>query len=195
MSAALGRLVGFQPFEVAGVQVRESRRWSGVYRDISFTVEAHGYMLDVPSPIYCGYLYLWESAFTPEQWAAWWDDAPEVREFSPGGTKYLRHKQTGPQLDGMNGGTTLYEQLNERLPGQRVIKVGWDYNHIWDIEHGGPGDASTVVYDCKQAIDSLRADYAVKHRCDYCGKWQDQPIEVDRRCGACESTHSKEPQR
>ena len=75
------RLRAFQSVDVHGVTLREVRSWCGRHLDFAINVVAHGAMVHRDAPIWCAYIYLYEPAFEPEQWAEWWDDAPEVREF------------------------------------------------------------------------------------------------------------------
>ena len=83
----------------------------------------------------------------------------------------------------MNGSPSLFEQLNERLPGQRMVKVGWDYNHFWDNEIDADHDLDEIVGDCKRAINDLRGRYRVKWHCTRCGAWS-WSGPGDEHCGA-----------
>lgn len=55
----------------------------------------------------------------------------------------------------MSGGTTYYEKLRNGVGEIMMIKIGNDYNHIWN----GGETLESIESDLKETIDSFLAQY------------------------------------
>lgn len=100
------------------------------------------------------YIYLLESRLTNFQ--NFWLE-PEVKEFSPGGTKYLYYDYFSSPLSAVDwhGGITFWEGDNILLPGHRSIKVGCDYSHYFDEQRGFDYTLEDVFADCLHTIEQI----------------------------------------
>ena len=76
----------------------------------------------------------------------------EVKQFSPGGTKYISYDYYKSPLSNVDwhGGVTFWEQYED--PYKR-IKIGCDYSHYFDEDMHY--DIETVLWECKHIIDEL----------------------------------------
>jgi hypothetical protein len=82
---------------------------------------------------------------------------PEVKEFSPGGAKYVRYDYYFSPLSSVDwhGGVTFWEGHNLLLPGQRAIQIGCDYSHLFDQERGYDYELTDVLSDCLHTIEQI----------------------------------------
>lgn len=78
----------------------------------------------------------------------------ELKEFFPGGTKYLSYDEDCSPLSKVywHGGVTFWEQTD--LP-YKLIKIGCDYGHLWDQERGYNFTLEDVTSDCLRTIEEL----------------------------------------
>lgn len=147
-------------------------RW--IFRDLEIPYELafHGYSEDARFPsagTWCYYLLLAEQQFLPEDWAKLCFE-PEIRNW---GQTYPYHQF--PDID-FHGGVTFYEikevwdkQLAKKM---RVVKVGCDYNHLWDSERGYPDTLENVKLDAQRSVRELLDLFPNRNkRCEYSGRW------------------------
>jgi hypothetical protein len=152
-------------------------QWREVHRDVSILLSFHGYRPDSDpvlyhSGIWCYYLLLDERMFKPKDWRKIWFKS-KMTEFG----LYFDY-YSFPDVD-FHGGITFYEQGNtyERKSGKKIktIKVGCDYNHLWDSEVGYPACYETVLDDAKHSVDKLIEYFPnLNKRCEWSGIW-DKP--------------------
>lgn len=78
-----------------------------------------------------------------------------------------------------HGGVTFYEKLGGIDGGQRRVKIGCDYAHLWD--EGCHYDFSTVQSEAIQTIEKLRGMYEFYKRDPWNGMWlpASEMIDVD----------------
>lgn len=100
------------------------------------------------------YVYLHERKLT--NFNDFWLE-PKVKEFSPGGTKYVSYDYYSSPLSSVDwhGGITFWEVHNLLIPGQRVIQIGCDYSHLFDQERNYDYDLTDVLSDCLRTIEEL----------------------------------------
>jgi len=91
-----------------------------------------------------------------ENFKDFWRD-PEVREFSVGGTKYIRYDYEASPLATVfwHGGATYWQGGTPELVGQRYIKIGCDYSHLQDQERGYDYTIEDILRDVSQTIAEL----------------------------------------
>jgi len=139
-------------------EMREKITWNGLHRDVGFKIvnwdyeDPTGTMLrHWPSGAWNFYLYLYEQ-HCADFAALWLPDI--VKEWSPGGKKYISHdyyKDPLGQID-LHGGITFYDK-HGYTDGFRTVEVGCDYQHYTD--EGQLYNNDCVFEDVKAAIASL----------------------------------------
>lgn len=144
-------------------------KWSGQHNNLSFEIvhwgveRASSHSLNNGKGCWNYYVYLSESKI--ENFSSFWLEQ-EIKEFSVGGTKYLHCDYYNSPLSDVywHGGVTLWEPLNERLLGQRIIKIGCDYSHLFDQENGYDYTLEDVYSDCIHTIEELQALLVFKNK-------------------------------
>ena len=53
-----------------------------------------------------------------------------------------------------HGGVTYYEKIGHTV-GHRLVKLGCDYNHLWDSEAGYPYDLAWVEADARHTAEEV----------------------------------------
>lgn len=156
--------------------LRGATTWREEHRQVTITLSHHGYSEGneypgaEPQPgTWCYYLHLTEQMFRPADWAKLW--LPEV--IHDWGISHDYYSL--PDLD-FHGGCTFYEtgtgwdKTNKRKIG--AIKVGCDYNHLWDREGGYWQDYDAVLRDAKHSVDVLCEVFPDRlTRCGYSHLW------------------------
>ncbi|BEV44380.1 hypothetical protein [Afipia carboxidovorans] len=158
--------------------LRGCTTWREEHRQVAITLSHHGYRDGTEYPgaerepgTWCYYLHLTEQMFRPADWAKLW--LPEVvRDWGVSHDYYSL-----PDLD-FHGGCTFYEtgtgwdKTNKRKVG--MIKVGCDYNHLWDRESGYWQDYEAVLRDAKHSVDVLCTTFPDRlTRCGYSHLWDE----------------------
>jgi hypothetical protein len=134
--------------------------YSGTHKNIAFEIARWGVERESHAALNHGrgcwnyYIYLRERQL--ENFNDFWLE-PEVKEFSPGGTKYVSYDYYSSPFSNISwhGGVTFWEGGNLLLPGYRYIKLGCDYSHLYDAERGYGYELSEVYEDLLQTIDEL----------------------------------------
>lgn len=135
---------------------REKTVWSGEYKGVSFEIQRYpGYewkSMTANKFNWTFYLYLWIDRIPTDGESYWLE--PRKDERGRIHYDYYRHAVL-PEID-WHGGITWYSKESGHDGEKRVIKVGCDFQHSWDFEHGDY-DLDTVKYEVLGAIDSFRA--------------------------------------
>lgn len=137
-------------------RLRQVNKWYGSHRGVSFEVSQHDLEGAIRSGgIWCYYLYIMEKrapkSFENEFWLARspprapgaWDDRMAVYP-------YMSASFAGVYW---HGGITFYEKWAGFDGSMRSVKIGCDYNHLWD--EGGYYDESSVASDARRTVDEL----------------------------------------
>lgn len=147
--------------------------WSRNHKGISYTLSHHGVSEYSPQGTWCFYIHLLEDQFQRPEDFARFDREPEVREF------YGTFREHYPYDDvpdyGFHGGVTWYSRkvYPQRKTGEptKALKIGCDYNHLWDREGGYWQGLDNVASDAEALIDKLVAEVPMKTRCAYSGRY------------------------
>lgn len=134
--------------------------YSGIYKAVNFEITRWGVERETHEALNDGkgcwnyYIYLSERKL--ENFKDLWLE-PEVKEFSPGGTKYVSYDYYSSSLSNAywHGGVTFWEGGNLLLPGYRYIKLGCDYSHLFDLERGYDYELTDVYADLTRTIDEV----------------------------------------
>lgn len=110
--------------------------------------------------------------FLNDESFARFDREPEIRELTSGSFWETHDYHDVPDY-GFHGGITWYSRdigIN-KFTGkpEKFLKIGCDYNHLWDREGGYSDDLDSVERDAKRLIESLIEAHPIKTKCDYCG--------------------------
>jgi hypothetical protein len=146
--------------------------WLGVYRGVRFEINRFKGYREEPGWTH----YIWiaideqlEPAIAEKFWLK-----PQVKSFSPGGRPYLHHDYYDSIVASLefHGGITYYSKEAGFEGEPRVVKIGCDYQHLWD--EGKHYSLADVESECRSTIDSLYAllDGKVKVRSRGDGKYR-----------------------
>lgn len=129
-----------------------STKWVQIYKNVQITICHHKPSSNDGKGVWTYYLSFHERQFTLEQFNKLW--LKPIREATQ--TKrvmynYDVHPFTELEL---HGGITFYEKSGgtESSP-IRVVKIGCDYNHLWDREGGYSDDLESVWGDAVNSVD------------------------------------------
>lgn len=151
--------------------LRSSATWKGEHRGIAYSINHHAVSAYEPTGIWCMYLHLLEEQFVNPDDFAKFDREPELREVAG---SYREHYPYEDVPDyGFHGGVTWYSRdvHPNRKTGEptKALKIGCDYNHLWDQEDGYWQGLDAIERDARDLIDKLVAAVPFKERCGYCG--------------------------
>jgi len=153
-------------------------RWRSKYKEINIELSFHDWREPdgfdpYPHGTWCYYLILNEEMFEPEDW--------NKLRFYPyicdsGYETYDYYKFPDVVF---HGGVTFYELTKVYMKHVRryveIVKVGCDYNHLWDSEGGYADTYETVLMDAKRTVRKLLEQFPnINMRCGYSGIW-DKP--------------------
>lgn len=162
------------------MKIREKTEWSGEYKGISWEIQRWpGYQYESIASNkwnWTMYLYLWLDRI-PDNAESYWLP-PKTGLFSGGRIHY--DYPNHEVLSGIkwNGGITWYSKESGHDGEKRVIKVGCDFQHLWDHEHGDY-TLDSILYHVREAVDSFReAVPGYRYWCRQDGKLHD-PGEVE----------------
>ncbi len=146
--------------------------WRREHEQIIYNLAHWGVSDYQPQGIWNYYLYLPENMFQRPEDFALFNLEPKV---SLGyGDKFRQDYDyySIPDLE-LSGGITFYDRLTGINPATGepmfVVKVGCDYNHLWNGERGYSEDMEEVDRDAKRSLDVLVSRYALNRRCAYSG--------------------------
>lgn len=114
-----------------GIQIEVSRHWNYEKREI-----------------WCFYLHLYVEMFQTEMQEDLWQPI----KFSDFGTPMQPYADSLKPLN-WHGGMTFYEKESAHDYPFKKIKVGCDYNHLWDQDRCYY--AEEVMGEAKECVDSL----------------------------------------
>lgn len=155
--------------KVRGHKLRHSDKYAGNYKGVAFEIARHnGGGTDDPHPCWCFYLFIHEDSVPAEHADKIF--LPLVTEKYGPQYNYMGDGLILNKLDGWNGGITYYDV--EQWRGKRCVRVGCDYDHLWDHENRWPYDVSRLLYDTHKTIDSLIETCPwLLMRCNWNGKY------------------------
>ena len=135
-------------------KLRYKEIWSGQYRGVAF--EIHHWNKDSeyqPDGTWNFYLFLNQKQFTPGRWERLWlSRDTSTPQLSGGYCHYDYPSMPIAQLD-WHGGITYYAKTAGFDDSTQIIKVGCDYNHLWD--EGMWYDEQDVAADIRATVDGL----------------------------------------
>ena len=149
---------------------RPSVKFTHFYKEI-VSIEIVNWSIDPTMKNWNYYLYLFEKRMPKETFAAIW--LPDIeKEFNSLRTWITHDTYSSELLNSidmhdyypsplsridMHGGITAYEKIGH-TEGHRTVKIGCDYAHLYDREHGDY-DINQIISDAvdsaEQAIEKL----------------------------------------
>lgn len=167
--------------------LREKTEWTGEHLGIHFEINRFpGFKfasLQQNKWAWTFYLFLWIDRI-PENAESYWLEGKKV--YNRISYDYYGHGVLS-SIE-WHGGITWYSKESGFDGEKRVIKVGCDFQHLYDHEHGDY-ELGTVVREAKEAIESFRAMVpGYRYWCRYDGKLHDPKDVVIAKDGsyACE---------
>lgn len=135
------------------IKFREKTVWSGEYRGISWEIQRFPAILDDRELKlnWTFYLYLFIDIIPVDAESYWLSPRTDMKRIS---YDYYSHGVLS-SID-WHGGMTWYSKEAGFDGEKRVIKVGCDFQHLWDYERGCDYDLDEVFSEVKSAIDSFR---------------------------------------
>lgn len=174
--------------------LKGAARWRGYHNGIAYELSWHGLSDYNPDGTWCYYLHLYGEQFYAEDWAQLRLES-EDREFAGSMHRHWRY-DSFPDLD-PHGGWTFGEMdkyLSRDGKEYEHVKVGCDYNHLWDRESGYWQGREAVEQDAKRSIDLLCKMFPRRRvRCDYSGRYDDAENFYTARNGSTVHKDSKLP--
>ena len=103
------------------------------------------------------------------------------------GVYYSYHRETLITDLEWHYGCTWYSKVRGVDGEPRVVKIGCDYNHLWD--EGRSYDMEYVARDARRCIDSLHDRIPhIKRWCPFCGAYFVPSGDDERKCPKCSAT-------
>lgn len=126
---------------------------------------------------WCYYVTVGEVQLSADDFAKFWL-APTVTTHKSGFPRISYDYFAAPfaQVD-WHGGITFYEKDGGLDGGQRYVKMGCDFAHLWDEGHAY--DYADVESECRETIRQLCELFAFKMRCGYYGTYHDKAEMVE----------------
>ena len=149
-----------------------STTWRAQHLGQTYEVCHHGVSDYNPQGTWCFYVLLDERMFAnPEDWKLF--DLPIQERKQPEGSTW-RHFPYDDIPDMLwHCGPTFGERRTEfdRKTGRDfgVIKVGCDYNHLWDREAGYPYTLESVRQDAKACVEDFVGRFPQRKTCRWSG--------------------------
>jgi len=110
------------------------------------------------------YIFLRKDRMKPEEFKLF--NAP-LETYDLGGKKRKIYGYSKiPDID-LHCGCTFYEKNKDDDLGYFYLKIGCDYNHIWDEEKGYC--LEDIIADVKKSIDNFLSRFSYKRWCGNCG--------------------------
>lgn len=153
-------------------ELRQKEQWNGSHQNISYEIQHFGFSgsnsMNGGKGIWTGYLYINEEMFPENGFDRYWLEQKTVN-FGSSERKTYDYFELPFEV---HSGLTYYSKESGFDEDPRGVKVGWDYNHLWDMESGYPACLETVQHDCERAIDVfLQWNQDLNVRCGYNGRW------------------------
>lgn len=152
--------------------LNEKTMWSGTYKGIGFEIVRWHYDDSLTEgyknikEVWNSYLILAIDMFPEEYYKDLWIE-PDVSKY--GGVYYEYYNDTINAID-FHCGCTYYSKVHGLDGGCKTIKIGCDYNHLYDQDM--LYDVEYVHNEIRCAIESLIISQPnLKHRCEYNGNY------------------------
>lgn len=146
--------------------------WKRWYKGIGYTLSHHGISECQEEGIWCFYIHLLEEMFINPDDFSKFDREPVLKKLGSDSIYETYDYYDVPDY-GFHGGITFYDRtfyVSKDGKKYKSLKIGCDYNHLWDAESGYWQSLENVDYDCKSLIDKLVMAIPQKIRCGYSGK-------------------------
>ena len=82
-----------------------------------------------------------------------------------------------------HGGCTFYSKESGVDGADRVVKIGCDYQHLWDKDQDY--DLAYVTKEVRNTIDSLHRIATILKWCSWCGQYLEEKDHLDKGCIKC----------
>lgn len=148
-----------------------STTWKRDYKGVSYTLSHHGISDYSPQGTWCFYIFINSNMFVNHDDFSLFDREAEIVEIN-GNFRETFNYWDVPDY-GFHGGITWYSKegfVDREGQKQTSLKIGCDYNHLWDRESDYWQGLDEVESDAKSLIDKLVEQHPIKLRCSYCGK-------------------------
>ncbi len=150
-------------------QLQERKVWTGIYRGVAFEIQ--NFSLGFKEmQAWTHYLLIpLDDQLSPENADKLWLP-PRYNKLPVSKREYLVYDYEGTGIE-FHGGCTFYEKTSGVDDKRRHIKIGCDYQHLWD--EGQQYSVESVYREVKESIDSFIELYGpVKVRSTGDGKWR-----------------------
>lgn len=131
-----------------------AKRWTFMIENINVEIILWGEGCDHHNEgrgVFYYYLYIPEKYFKNIFEGLWIEDKIyKITEASPERVSHDYHMIKAIDYMDLHGGCTFYQKLGH-TEGHRVVKVGCDYNHLWDMEN--PHNFYQVARDAKRSAE------------------------------------------
>lgn len=148
-------------------------RWHGKHRGIRYELSWHGMHSEhQPQGIWCWYIHLDDEQFQKEDWQKLRLKREDKQLFEG---RWHRHYcyDDFPDLEAHGGWTfgemTIY--LGRDGKEHEHLKVGCDYNHLWDHEGNYYQGKQEIERDVKRSIDLFLEIFTIREKCAYSGTY------------------------
>lgn len=155
--------------------LESAARWDGEHLGIRYELSWHGYSADyTPTGIWCWYIIVTQEQFHPDDWAKL---RLERQDHDFNGSKrhhwsYETFPDCDPHGEWTFGEVTTY--MGRDGADYERVKVGCDYNHLFDREGGYWEGHDDLERDVKRSIEKLAAMFPNRRpRCGYSGRYDD----------------------
>ena len=141
--------------------------WSAVVEGLAIEIVHWGVERGKFEPLNNGkgvwnyYVYLPETLLGKQFDDLWLPD--DIVQFSKDGPKHITHSYMNSSfnIDEWHSGVTYYEKLGQ-VKGHRIIKIGCDFNHIWDEEREYDYNLEEVAFEAENTAKALAKRYSIK---------------------------------
>lgn len=160
------------------IELRENRRFSGKYRDIHFEIQRFkSYDKESFEYSWTFYLYIDLGMIPTELRERFWLEPKYETKFSENLSMFPMYDyDSEPLISDLEwpGGCTYYSKETSVDHKNRIVKIGCDYQHSWDV--GKRYDQHIILFDVKNCIDNLYIKVHARNlrmnlRCRYNGGW------------------------
>ncbi len=169
-------------------KLKEREQWTGIYKGVRFEISKHKNY--DKKDCWCHYIILAiDSQMSPENADQFWLK-PRYHKYSESGVEHTFYDYYESIIGkiSFHGGCTWYSKESNEDEKRRQVKIGCDYNHLWD--EGKCYNVDYVYEQVKETIDSLiRLIGPLKIRSFGDGQWrlledfQDAPLSEEQKEG------------
>lgn len=147
-------------------------KWCGEHKGVHYELSHHGVSEYQPQGTWCFYIFINEGMFIKDESFTAFDREPKIQEIGSG-SKFETYDYWDVPDYGFHGGITFYERtsfVDKEGVRRKQLKIGCDYNHLFDLENGYWEGLDEVRMDTHRLIESLVQSHPIKLRCKYSGK-------------------------